>query len=141
MTKNSLTSMGMLMRTGIESDYGFVHDSMINSLHGGNPVYKSVRMRTFKKAIKKQLASSLNTPLRLNVVCDANFPDTIYGWVLHDFRGKVIYLYVQQLWRSKGIGTALLDSVPNCATHAHWTFAARDWARRRGLEFVPVEFE
>lgn len=139
-SKNTLEALGMTIRVGRESDYGFVYDSWVNSLHSGNPVYKCIRMKFFKQHMRKLIGKALN-PYRLNVVCDITNDDMIYGWCVHNFDGHLLYLYVQQLWRSKGIGTLLLESVPELKSYAGWTFGGRDWMRRRRLEYVPMEME
>lgn len=131
----SLEQLGMAIRPAQEADYGLVYDSMIESYHKGSPEAKCVRMGAFKRYLRELLDRAVS-PASTIVVCSKEEPSVIYGWALMDGK-RLVYLYTQQLWRSKGVAQSMLDFLqPD--SYACWTFAFRDKARKMGLDFVPL---
>lgn len=141
MTFPTLEQMEMVVRPGTVEDYGYVYDSMVNSLHDGNPTHKCMRMRLFKRAQRDRIAKVLSSPWRLLVVTSTTDSNMIYGWAMHDWEGTLHYVYVSHLWRNKGIATNLLCSIEDLHSYANWTFAFRSFARKLKLEYVPTEYK
>lgn len=133
--KYDLATLGMAIRPACEADYGLIYDSMINSYHKGSPEAKCVRMGLFKAHIRK-LLDRLVSPVSALVVCSATDPSVIHGWALMDGK-RLIYMYVQQLWRSKGVATAMVQYLQP-KSYGCWTFAFKDMARKLDIDYIPL---
>lgn len=132
--KYSLQQLGMCVRSATEADHGLIYDSMINSLHKGNPQNKCVRMGLFKQYIRRILDDCLGH-VTLCIVCSTTDANVIHGWAAMD-GDRLIYLYVPLLWRNKGIASAMLDLLQP-RSYVFWTFHFRDIAKARDLAFIP----
>lgn len=136
--KYSLEQLGMAIRPAHEDDYGLIYDSMINSYHKGSPETKCIRMGTFKKFIRATL-DKLVSPTSAVVVCSSTEPTVIHAWALMD-GDRLIYIYTQQLWRSKGVASAVLSYLKP-TSFACWTFAFRETARKLNLDYIPLSIK
>ena len=132
--KYSLQQLGMVLRPIKEADQGLIYDSMINSLHKGNPQNKCIRMGTFKAYVRELLDTHLGH-FETVIVCAEGNPDIIHGWAMSD-SGRLVYCYVPLLWRNKGVATAMLDCL-QVESYAIWTFHFRNIALARNLPFIP----
>lgn len=136
--KYTLEQLGMAVRPAQEGDYGFIYDSMINSYHKGSPETKCIRMSVFKKFIRN-LLDKLVSPATTIIVCSSTDPSIIHGWAAMD-GSRLVYIYTQHLFRSKGVATAMLDLLQP-TSFACWTFAFRNIARFRNLDHLPLSIK
>ncbi len=71
------------------------------------------------------------------VVACSDDPDEIYGWMCIDGRA-LHYVYVKELWRSKGVARALMASLPEALDVSHLTRAFIEGpGKRRRVTYNP----
>lgn len=125
-------------------DVGYIVHSWLESYHKGNPLMRQVRFHRYKEPQRRRIHELLG---RSHVICacDAEFPDTLYGWACGEKVEStpfLHYVYVAQLWRREGIARTLVEKLePLCGgpfeNCSHLTFAGGRLATKRGVEFNP----
>lgn len=127
---------GVVVRAYEPEDRGHVIDSWLRSYHRGSvPSLEWIEYPEYAQRVGDRICSWIDRGKVEIVVCVAQEDRThILGWIAVERRGArrwLRYLYVRELYRRRGLGRMLLESVRQMEADKRWIICVqtRQWRR------------
>jgi GNAT superfamily N-acetyltransferase len=126
----------LVIRPAEGGDVGLVLSSWLQSYyHSRAPaIWDIPRDLFFSEQGHQGIVKNLLKRCPVLVAHAPELPDEIYGWVCFD-PAALHYVYIKELWRMKGVASALLDAAPGLVRCSHYTRAFIEGPGRKRVFF------
>lgn len=130
----------LLVREFKSEDLNFIKATWLNSIFYGSETFKHIPKSTFmhhySPLLEKIILGDLNVPAnKIFVACLKDDEDAIIGYTVHNGDNTLHFVYVKEDFRRIGVGTILLETLPNPQYSTHFIEASKN--RFKHLTFNP----